>query len=83
MTYTHKKDTMRTNMTDSDISIRVRTNRVLKNQVAKELEKMGLTVSDAVRLYLSYIANEKKLPTELTNSAVLISIAKERKLKSK
>lgn len=70
-------------MTDSDISIRVRTNRVLKNQVAKELEKMGLTVSDAVRLYLSYIANEKKLPTELTNSAVLISIAKERKLKSK
>lgn len=67
-------------MTDSDISIRVRTSRVLKNQVAKELRKMGLTVSDAIRLYLSYIANEKKLPNELTNSAVLISIAKERKL---
>ncbi|MBF1230714.1 type II toxin-antitoxin system RelB/DinJ family antitoxin [Aggregatibacter actinomycetemcomitans] len=67
-------------MTDSDISIRVRTNRALKNQVAKELRKMGLTVSDAIRLYLSYIANEKKLPNELTNSAVLISIAKERKL---
>ncbi|MFZ7216070.1 type II toxin-antitoxin system RelB/DinJ family antitoxin [[Pasteurella] aerogenes] len=67
-------------MTDLDISIRVRTNRALKNQVAKELRKMGLTVSDAIRLYLSYIANEKKLPNELTNSAVLISIAKERKL---
>ncbi|MDU4702968.1 MULTISPECIES: type II toxin-antitoxin system RelB/DinJ family antitoxin [Pasteurellaceae] len=67
-------------MIDSDISIRVRTNRALKNQVAKELRKMGLTVSDAIRLYLSYIANEKKLPNELTNSAVLISIAKERKL---
>lgn len=67
-------------MTDSDISIRVRTSRVLKNQAAKELRKMGLTVSDAIRLYLSYIANEKKLPNELTNSAVLISIAKERKL---
>nr|WP_010901921.1 type II toxin-antitoxin system RelB/DinJ family antitoxin [Aggregatibacter actinomycetemcomitans]AAG24413.1 unknown [Aggregatibacter actinomycetemcomitans]AGO88754.1 hypothetical protein pS23A_0021 [Aggregatibacter actinomycetemcomitans] len=67
-------------MTDSDISIRVRTNRALKNQAAKELRKMGLTVSDAIRLYLSYIANEKKLPNELTNSAVLISIAKERKL---
>lgn len=67
-------------MIDSDISIRVRTNRTLKNQVAKELRKMGLTVSDAIRLYLSYIANEKKLPNELTNSAVLISIAKERKL---
>lgn len=67
-------------MIDSDISIRVRTNRALKNQVAKELRKMGLTVSDAIRLYLSYIANEKKLPNELTNAAVLISIAKERKL---
>lgn len=67
-------------MINSDISIRVRTNRALKNQVAKELRKMGLTVSDAIRLYLSYIANEKKLPNELTNSAVLISIAKERKL---
>lgn len=67
-------------MIDSDISIRVRTNRALKNQVAKELRKMGLTVSDAIRLYLSYIANEKKLPNELTSSAVLISIAKERKL---
>lgn len=67
-------------MIDSDISIRVRTNRALKNQVAKELRKMGLTVSDAIRLYLSYIANEKKLPNELTNSAVFISIAKERKL---
>ena len=67
-------------MTDLDISIRVRTNRALKNQAAKELRKMGLTVSDAIRLYLSYIANEKKLPNELTNSAVLISIAKERKL---
>lgn len=67
-------------MIDSDISIRVRTNRALKNQVAKELRKMGLTVSDAIRLYLSYIANEKKLPNELTNSAVLISIAKKRKL---
>ena len=67
-------------MTDSDISIRVRTSRALKNQAAKELRKMGLTVSDAIRLYLSYIANEKKLPNELTNPAVLISIAKERKL---
>lgn len=67
-------------MTDSYISIRVRTSRALKNQAAKELRKMGLTVSDAIRLYLSYIANEKKLPNELTNSAVLISIAKERKL---
>mgnify|MGYP002533097300 FL=1 len=67
-------------MTYSDISIRVRTSRALKNQAAKELRKMGLTVSDAIRLYLSYIANEKKLPNELTNSAVLISIAKERKL---
>lgn len=67
-------------MIDSDISIRVRTSRALKNQAAKELRKMGLTVSDAIRLYLSYIANEKKLPNELTNSAVLISIAKERKL---
>mgnify|MGYP001787888646 FL=1 len=67
-------------MIDSDISIRVRTNRALKNQIAKELRKIGLTFSDAIRLYLSYIANEKKLPNELTNSAVLISIAKERKL---
>jgi len=39
-----------------------------------------ISISDAIRLYLSYIANEKKLPNELTNSAVLISIAKERKL---
>lgn len=70
-------------MTTPDISIRVRTSRVLKNQVAKELQKMGLTVSDAIRLYLNYIAKEKKLPGELTDSAVLLSIAKERNLQSK
>ncbi|WP_233443272.1 type II toxin-antitoxin system RelB/DinJ family antitoxin [Aggregatibacter actinomycetemcomitans] len=44
---------------------------------------MGLTVSDAVRMYLHFIATEKKLPTELDNNAMLISVAKEKRVSTR
>ncbi|KND84237.1 type II toxin-antitoxin system RelB/DinJ family antitoxin [Aggregatibacter actinomycetemcomitans] len=70
-------------MLDTEISIRIRTNRALKQKAAKELKLMGLTVSDAVRMYLHFIATEKKLPTELDNNAMLISVAKEKRVSTR
>ncbi|TYA25170.1 type II toxin-antitoxin system RelB/DinJ family antitoxin [Aggregatibacter actinomycetemcomitans] len=70
-------------MLDTEISIRIRTNRDLKQKAAKELKLMGLTVSDAVRMYLHFIATEKKLPTELDNDAMLISVAKEKRVSTR
>lgn len=37
----------------------------IKNEASKVLETMGLTVSDAVRLMLTKVAQEKALPFEL------------------
>lgn len=37
---------------------------------------MGLTVSDAVRIYIHYIATEKKLPDEINDRVVLVNAIK-------
>ncbi|THA00567.1 hypothetical protein D3M79_03795 [Rodentibacter pneumotropicus] len=68
---------------DTEISIRIRTNRALKQKAANELKLMGLTVSDAIRMYLHFIATEKKLPAELKHNAMLISVAKEKRVSTK
>jgi len=45
--------------------IHVRVDRDLKVQASETLEKMGLSLSDAVRLLLTRIAAEKALPFEV------------------
>jgi DNA-damage-inducible protein J len=45
--------------------IHVRVNEELKIQASDTLEKMGLSLSDAVRLLLTRIAAEKALPFEV------------------
>lgn len=44
--------------------VQVRIDRELKERAAAVLENMGLTVSDAVRILLTRIANEGALPLD-------------------
>ena len=45
--------------------VQARIDNEIKQEAAAVLESMGLTVSDAVRLMLIRVANEKALPFEL------------------
>lgn len=45
--------------------IHIRVNEDLKLEASETLEKMGLSLSDAVRLFLTRIAAEKALPFEV------------------
>lgn len=46
--------------------IQARIDNEIKERASAALEKMGLTVSDAVRILLTRIASEGGLPVELT-----------------
>ena len=50
--------------------VRARISEDLKQQATDVLAEMGLTVSDAVRILLTKVAKEKKLPFELTPNAL-------------
>ena len=50
-------------MTDS--IIRSRIDPVIKDQASKLLSEMGLTMSDAIRLFLHQVIAEKRLPFEV------------------
>lgn len=45
--------------------VRARIDETLKNEAAAVLADMGLTVSDVVRIALTKIAREKRLPFEM------------------
>jgi DNA-damage-inducible protein J len=45
--------------------VRARVKEEIKNEAAAVLAEMGLTVSDAVRITLTKIAQEKALPFEM------------------
>jgi DNA-damage-inducible protein J len=45
--------------------VHIRVNGAVKDQAAKTLAAMGLTVSDAVRILLTRIAAEKAMPFEV------------------
>lgn len=45
--------------------VHVRVNEKIKTQATKTLTAMGLSVSDAVRVFLTRVAAEKRLPFEL------------------
>jgi len=54
--------------------VQVRIDGVIKEQAAAVLASIGLTLSDAVRLMLTKVAQEKKLPFEpLVPNAVTIA----------
>lgn len=52
-------------MTAHTSMLHVRVNNQLKNEAAKQLENVGLTLSDAVRILLTRIAKEGGLPPGL------------------
>jgi DNA-damage-inducible protein J len=45
--------------------LRARINEEVKNEAAAVLAEMGLTVSDAIRIFLTRVARDKALPFEL------------------
>jgi len=49
----------------ADTIVRSRIDRVTKERAATALEAMGLTISDAIRLLLLRVADEKRLPFEV------------------
>ncbi|KAA6182515.1 type II toxin-antitoxin system RelB/DinJ family antitoxin [Thiohalocapsa marina] len=51
-------------MLSSDV-VRARINKQLKADASEVLEAMGLTMSDAIRLFLPRIARDKALPFEI------------------
>ena len=52
-------------MAETTTMVHVRVNEKIKAQATKALTAMGLSVSDAVRVFLTRIAADKKLPFEL------------------
>jgi DNA-damage-inducible protein J len=49
----------------SDTYVRARIDKVTKERAASALEKMGLSISDAIRLLMLRIADERRLPFEV------------------
>jgi DNA-damage-inducible protein J len=49
----------------SDTLVRARIDTATKKRAAEALEAMGLSISDAIRLLMLRIADEKRLPFEV------------------
>jgi DNA-damage-inducible protein J len=49
----------------SDTYVRARIDNVTKARASEALEAMGLSISDAIRLLMLRIADEKRLPFDL------------------
>ena len=49
--------------------VQTRIDPAVKERAAVVLEKLGITISDAVRILLTRTANEGELPFALTNNA--------------
>ena len=52
-------------MHTADTYVRARIDTVTKKRAADALEAMGLSISDAIRLLMLRVANEKRLPFEV------------------
>jgi DNA-damage-inducible protein J len=61
--------------------VHVRVEKCIKTQAAKTLAAMGLSVSDAVRVLLTRVAVEKRLPFEVKvpNAATAAAMQEARK----
>ncbi len=62
--------------------VHVRVKETIKNDASLALEEMGLTVSDAVRAFLTRIAVEKKIPftLEVPNKVTRNAMVRARKI---
>lgn len=56
---------MVTSMRTSDTYVRARIDTNTKERAADALEAMGLSISDAIRLLMLRVADEKRLPFEI------------------
>ncbi len=52
-------------MIKSDTYVRARIDAVTKERAADALEAMGLSISDAIRLLMLRVADERRLPFEV------------------
>ena len=52
-------------MSTADTYVRARIDTATKERAAQALEAMGLSISDAIRLLMLRIADERRLPFEL------------------
>ena len=52
-------------MTHADTYVRARIDTATKERAADALEAMGLSISDAIRLLMMRVADERRLPFEV------------------
>lgn len=52
-------------MSTADTYVRARIDTLTKNRATEALEAMGLSISDAIRLLLLRVADERRLPFEV------------------
>lgn len=52
-------------MRTSDTYVRARIDTATKERAADALEAMGLSISDAIRLLMLHVADERRLPFEV------------------
>jgi len=52
-------------LSTADTVVRARIDTLTKNRAADALEAMGLSISDAIRLLLLRVADERRLPFEV------------------
>lgn len=52
-------------MTTTDTYVRARIDSATKKRAAEALDAMGLSISDAIRLMLPRVADERRLPFEV------------------
>jgi DNA-damage-inducible protein J len=52
-------------MSTADTYVRARIDKATKERAADALEAMGLSISDAIRLLMLRIADERRLPFEI------------------
>ena len=52
-------------MSTADTYVRARIDTLTKNRATAALEAMGLSISDAIRLLLLRVADERRLPFEV------------------
>jgi len=57
--------------------VRARVSSTVKNEAAKVLASMGLTVSDACRITLTRIATEKRLPFNAEPNEISLAAIRE------
>ena len=77
-------------MSSADTYVRARIDTATKERAADALEAMGLSISDAIRLLMLRVADEKRLPFEVkvpnatTHKAIAeLEAGKGKKAKSK